>query len=327
MNFSALFTFFLLIYSQSGNAAKSCRLALAETDLTQNITNAKVEVPSYRQPNARTLDSILISLGLEATQHINKLKPGSVVIDSGSGFSIAGAQLAQKKVSVFAINAQNTWEYFSLNFRKNPDDPVIKKILSLAISELGISIKGTGLKTKHNGHGLWVDVDSAKPKDLIIIGERLLLYLKSLYQSGNFNYIVGFSDLALKGTVDFADLIIDNWGAIFYSPNRSLLFDMYFSALKPGGRAYLRIKDSFGNGILDKVIIKSGKARFNKDLIQYLTESFPEIFVVVNNGATLMIKKENSHQSLNLQGILTKKDEGIGELNNGTYPIVTWELN
>ncbi|MFN8845430.1 MAG: hypothetical protein ACK5V3_09605 [Bdellovibrionales bacterium] len=326
MRFLIFILQFNLILPQLLMASQKCQNTVSDQTLTDGITNAKIEVSSYAQPNARTLDTILVSLGSGAIRYISQLKPGSVVIDSGSGFSIASAQLAIKKMKVFAINAQNAWEYFSLMLNQNPNDPKVKKIIAVAISDLGVSIKGTDLKTKNNGHGPWVDIDNAKSKDLRTVGLRLLDKLRGLFESGHFNYVVNFSDIFLKTTENAADLIIDNWGAIFYSPNRTLLFDSYFKTLKPGGKAFLKIRDSYGHGVIDEVIIKSGKTNYKISLIEYLVENYPDIFSVDNYRSTLIIKKTHQNQKLNLQAILKKQSEEKGEMNNGTFPIVTWEF-
>ena len=223
----AQITFTLLLLTAKAHASLRC-IELFEEDITAKITNARQSVESYNQPNGRTLTAIGNSLGAEAIAAIENLKKGALVIDSGSGFSIAGIELALKGIRVIAINAQNAWEFFANQVNSEAFSPKFKRIISLAIDELKITIEGTRLKKKFNGTSYYYDIDAASAKDLKILGQRLLQKLNSLHQKGLFNYFVGFSDLLLRHTSQEADLLLDHWGALFYSPNRTLLLDAYY---------------------------------------------------------------------------------------------------
>jgi hypothetical protein len=89
---------------------------------------------------------------------------------------------------------------------------------------------------------------------------------------GKFIYRKGWAQEVLGDYAGKADLITDIWGAFSYEMNKAEILDLIYTALKPGGRAYILY-----HPFKTRAVVKL-PARMPVDIDRWLKETYPGIF-------------------------------------------------
>jgi len=100
------------------------------------------------------------------------------------------------------------------------------------------------------------------------------------YSSRFSYYNATTQDFLSKFTKPQFDLILDVYGAYYYSLERPNLLRLYYESLKQGGVAYFRIQEN------DKLVLKKNKVLFHN----YLVRKYPDIFTYMSDKVLKMSK-------------------------------------
>lgn len=243
--------------------------------------NALISPEKYKNRDSRTLKEYTRLLGEGFANHLEKLDKDSFVIDSGGGLGLAALQISKKyDVKVMVINTQDMWKKVFLIgdmlnqniFQENQlPQNIIKHGISLAkLQDLFLLSQETFGK---NSLKLYQKVFS-----------KVISFNKERAQKGKYQYKIGFSEEILSECSSQASVIIDVFGAFFFSPLRHELLEHYYRCLKVGGSAYIYIGGEITHKIRRMVIQKSGSKLL---LYDYLTTKWPNIFSIRKQNITL----------------------------------------
>ncbi|MCO4795473.1 MAG: hypothetical protein KC493_17260 [Bacteriovoracaceae bacterium] len=291
--------------------------------LRVNNPNSIVDAKKYKQHNARTLKDYKLLLGPGFSHHLTKTSDSALnLIDSGAGLGVAALQISNElQINVTAINAQDMWSKISCYIRRL-EDP--KRFSKCGISSTEVKSLTHIFSTSSGRMNL----------DSIII--KLMNIYKNQLNKNLFSYKVGYSEEVLDKMRNSSDIIIDVFGAFFYSPKRHFLLKQYYYALKPGGVAYVYVGGEPIHGISRQVKLKNGKSI---TLYRYLKNLYPTIFKPRNyhnitdysqssfesiypKGVVLEIHKDSDIREINLR-LKTTKVKVIKDLLDASYPILT----
>lgn len=300
--------------------------------INKNVRTAAVD---YSRIHRRNLVLVKEMLGRTATKKIDSLNKTSAVIDSGAGLALASAELAVSGVKVYAINAQDFWQLLLNAPLETQISPVTGGATGFTVFPIAES-----LKISFDGINLVYGDIYKKGQILKVVQEtelndqsrRLILdrvsdRIKSLQKTGNFNYLVGFSENVLPKLQAKVDLVWDLYGPFTYSNARARLLDLYYEKLKDDGIGVIRISTNEGDSVEFDIVSENGNAT---RLVDFLIARFPDVFSVEevpgSHAQVLLMRRSLKHAHLKLSQILGLLSTKISNIDGMEIPIVDWEV-
>jgi hypothetical protein len=305
-----LFLFLTLNFSLSFSASDCLEIASKIIN-----SNAKIKASDYKRPFKRDLDGYVRFLGLSYSNKHDSLKKGSVVFDVGAGLGVASLEDSTHDLKVFAINAQNFWEDLKMAPLSDSYDTPAVTIEDLAYM-FKVPLDDIKLgKEKVWSHELGKEItrptmQKLKRKQREIVRERVFEFIEKQKSAKAYHYLVGFAEDQLPPITYKADLIRDLYGAYFYSADKLLLLDLYYSKLKKSGQVFIRLSTSTGDSAQSFIEINAKKSMsFEK----YLIENYPNVFSIesASQGQVLVMKKDPELESLGLSSIFELMPEKV----------------
>lgn len=345
MNSRILIPLFLILVGPCSNVLAASKCTHFEVNETQS------DPTKYLQPHFRSLESIKAFATMSLLEHMDT--PGVRILDSGGGYGLAGLELSlQKQKSATVINSQNFWGHFK------------SRLLGVESFEVSRETMGRNTLFKVNGVPLTVieqlsrlfnekvylhtDFEDSQrsPSKKAELDQHISRLLSKLENHKNFRYVPGYSEHVMGKLSSSFDVILDFYGAFFYSPNRLQLLRNYWQKLAPGGAAYIVLgsynwvndpNKNFPPKTLnhreielyqDRVLDRNG---VEKNFIEYLTSRLPQMRteLAIDKGLLfLVIEKPYYNSRRDLLPHLKNHSEpsymGHKE-KNFFYPVMTYK--
>ncbi len=345
--------------------AHFCPTAMVDTLKEFENKNGSIPLENYRLINDRTFSDINRYFNGDFSKVTDAIPRGSLVLDSGGGYSLYGLALAKNGIKVLDVNPQ---DYYGplLKFIepgaiaelfKNQGAYIPSFLLQGSLGKTGPSIavlnelysvhaKEMGEFPKELIRGGWFHELNGSPfqqgitkeqLNLVLIPfvSKLLNYLKEGEVARNFstrvdyvqNVLPEIADNSLGGAMDIN-------GGYLYSSNRPALMREIYKKLLPERKAFI-----FVGGRLDMVKAKGRATR--QDLFEYLALKFPEVFKYYPN-IKFYFDYVRSMSVGSGQGLVMTKAPGISEdeffahlaavklymqprLSSGDHPVIDFE--
>lgn len=305
------------------------------SDVSMYFSGVRIELGVPKNP-------LVAQAKFEFHEIIESIKPGEVVYDSGGASGLVGMELASRlgaKVTTLSLHDFfPAIERFARDFKPSDiklaaDNMTIEKVGALRPEFMQSLAVGVGLsfgllKRHHDlaprpddfNHLSREDQDAHLTNQIYLrarnILNRFVQKSKMLMGKGLVNYFIGPAEDFFKTSRQKAKLIIDVYGAYFYSPNRIQLLQDYYNQLSEDGKAFVFLhKDT---GLLEWIDTGVGPAGFIRhpvtkqyiEIIHYLKWRYPTIFTTQNfNG---------------LQTLVIHRDPNIAVLDLGLIPDTTF---
>ena len=271
--------------------------------------NARQSAAAYRRPHQRNTEGQYRFLGTTYQKKHETLKPGDIVFDSGAGFGISGLEDAAKGYKTFAINAQDFWKEFQTTpLTDSFDNAAVQvedfaKQFNIALDRIPVEWEEIYDTKKWEVVKAWTS-RSLKKADRELLRSRILDYVGVQKKSGNFSYLVGFSEAQIPKIRRRADLIRDLYGGYFYSADRIRLLELYYTKLAENGLAAIRLSSETGDAATTWIQFNTGQL---ESLAKVLETKYPTIFrtETVEGGEVLIMRKEASVTRLGLSDHFT----------------------
>lgn len=281
------------------------------------VSNSNIEVQhflQYQQTMFRGIGNYAASFGPQFESLLMELKPGALIIDSGSGLGFMGMERIWRglqgkgsKIQVEAVNYQPFHEQFVKHLEEIQKKPNLQYQTRIALSP-GKKVKVSTASLSEPGSesieriAQLLDVPPIEvlERDLTEADVRNFLAetLKRIKEikSAGFREVSGKkSEQALRATQKNADLIVDLFGSFYYSPERPALLEAMYRNLGPDGTAFIGFDE-----VAVSMVEQKGKSPIS--LTKYLTENFPDVFQSGSNGKAtwLMMKRSQNRAKLDL---------------------------
>ncbi|MGE0761778.1 MAG: hypothetical protein AB7N80_00730 [Bdellovibrionales bacterium] len=288
----------ILICGLSGSATAAIQ-DLCLWALKWGGLNARVlEAFEYNQPTYRdliSLDNTLTGNDSEPdsfTEFRKSLKAGDVVYDVGSGIAVASLQMsALHATHVYALSLIDfeprlTAGRFSIKPTSVQLDGFIKQVGIYSWKELEILGRALGIEFPATPEFYENAFPQLSAREAIAqvarqIVDRFINLRNQQKKLGLFTPLIGTAEGALLALKAPAKLIIDIYGASFYSGHRAWLIYQYYNHLSPEGRAYvllgsnLSTNENLREGPRDFVVTKRGE---QLELFRRISQKHPNIF-------------------------------------------------
>lgn len=283
-----VFTFlFLIIFFYSDLCLAPSKRCKQEYDALSNLNlNAQLDVSNYNEVSVRDVWDYASQTGIPFLDAVISLNKGDRVFDSGAGHAVALMQMIRKKgVRGVAANTQDFISAISLLRNPTDSDFVLTSNRYALVERFGHL---TGKTFQRIAEGLGYEFSRSvfpehklskryvtQAKDAV---EGILSVIKTLRDQGRFEYAVDFSENVLHKKIASGErfkLIMDIYGAYFYSANRLLQIENYYNALEKGGIAIVVLGVEYDN-LIPKDFVEIASRR--QALVEYLTATYPDIF-------------------------------------------------
>lgn len=175
--------------------------------------------------------------------------PGLKTLDVGAGYGLAGLQLTSRlnrKSTV--INVQNFWDHLKKQINLPGPLKIENKIFSgekiPSVNGIAIVLLSNFLKAvEGNNQTNSIDLKRNFQQNPEFTIQRINIALKRLETLNGFKFLQGYAEEVLPRLDSNFNLIIDMYGAFFYSPKRNQLLKEYWNKLEPGGEIVIALGD------------------------------------------------------------------------------------